>query len=216
MGLGVVQDANWHSMLAGRDRLPTPLRFELEPSYEFGARGRLYAQRRAAGYAAPSAPQAGDGPMIVLAEPIPYRTKGGIPRPIVQVPLLTATAKMGCMSFSLPAGPMWSQGTCPMSERGAVVKAAQGASDSDRAEVALQFESAPDRELISRGERVGELPARWVCNTCYAGKGHYDLSVNAMRQAIRLAWLKAALKAPHGFFVAQMVRAIENFRSMPK
>lgn len=216
MGLGVVQDANWHKMLAGRDELPTPLRFELEPSYEFGANGRLVQQRRAAGSANPQVPRAGDGPMIVLAEPIRHHTKGGIYRPIVQVPLLTATTKMSCMSFSLPAGPVWSRGTCPMAQRQSVVQAAQRATDPGAAEVHLQFEAAPDRPVIRRGEPVAEIPPKWVCDTCYAGKGNYDFSINAMRQAIRQAWLKAALAAPHGFFVAQMLRAIDNFRNLPK
>ena len=217
MALGV-QLANWPEMKLHRERVLRAKRIgvRINPSYGFGARGELVELKRKAGYASPSAVLPSDGPMLVLTRAYPYQTKGGIPKPITQLPLFTTTSKMGCLSYSLPAGPLWSIGTCQMSQRMTVQRELAA---RPHAELQLQFDAAPGRALRHRGEVVSEIPPRWVCDVCYAGKSHYRLyGDQAMKMAWRLAWTRAALKKRNDpeFFVREIVRGIENFRMLPK
>jgi hypothetical protein len=108
--------------------------------------------------------------------------------------LLSWTSKMGCPSFSLPAGSPIMAGTCPGADAGQSV--------------------VPDDKLFSGEERVFEITARrvrlsaTVCQHCYAEGGNYAYGSNTRHQVIRHLWTQQALD--NGSFVPTMIYAIDN------
>jgi len=194
--------AAWGTMERHRNKLPKDVGVQLELGYGFGKGGNLH---RIAGTKSP--PQPWRGAQIVLSPPFRYRTlgnprKGTKPKTISIsiLPLFTRTAKMTCYSFSLPAGPIPSGGTCPLSR-------AQNTAPLARRDdaVAEQFDSMPP----GGGDPV------YICDGCYAGKGNYvKYPLTAIRQSIRLAWTQAALRA--GTFASEMIRAIDQLLELPE
>ncbi len=96
-----------------------------------------------------------------------------------RVSLLTETAKMGCYSWNLPAGPRDLGGTCP--------SAALGFMYGTVAQAETQQEKA---------YRLSEAPIHvdtFICNGCYALKGNYrNLNQTAMMM-VRFAFVQTLL-----------------------
>jgi len=110
------------------------------------------------------------------------------------VDLLSWTKKMGCPSFSLPAGAPQLGGTCPGATAGqsVVPKAA--------------LEKAQARLEKITGRPV--LLADATCERCYATGGNYYYGSSLMAQMVRDIWTRQALK--DGTFVDTMSWAIDN------
>lgn len=156
----------------------------------------------------PQPAKARKGPNVVLAEPFVYTSpKTGEVTTVRRVTLFTNTSKMACPSFSLPAGPPASRGTCPASKQ-AVTERLRGTPSVER-----QFLEAPPHEHRTKRKTTIEPPL-YICDNCYAGKGRYVSSpLNAIRQTFRLAWTRAALDAD--VFVSEMTKAITAMRALP-
>jgi hypothetical protein len=184
---------NWEKMRENRAQLPASAKARLGLTYDFAAIQRLNDTE--------GRPSPRKGPYMVLERPYTYTVETtGESAHLATVPLFTATMKMACASFSLPAGPMESGGTCPASLETSVRKVAR-----TQPEVASQFADAPPHPDTGR--------PFYICDACYAGKGNYQrVPLNAIRQSIRLAWVKHALAA--GLFVPQMIKAIAYMRAL--
>lgn len=197
--------ADWAAVQRHRARLPQDIGFEKFPSYDFGRGGRLEQIAQSVGLK--SGPVRHTGPRLVLTTPYRYETTPTAKVDalwLTSVPLLSITQKMGCFSFSMPAGPMSGGGTCPLSLERVTAKLQRG---RGQAEVRRQFRAA-------EAEQSG-----YICDGCYAGKGSYvTYPLQAMRSVIRKAWTQAALdaSAPFDFFVMEMIKAISFTRAMPK
>jgi hypothetical protein len=114
--------------------------------------------------------------------------------------LLSWTMKMGCPSFSLPAGARETGGSCPgaMAGQSAVPKRAR----MDAQKFVLNVIDPGGRE-----NKDVEL-AMTVCNSCYATGGNYAYGSSQYHQVMRRIWTDAALKDRS--FVKTMSWAIEN------
>lgn len=136
--------------------------------------------------------------------------------PITMVRLFSITRKMSCLSYSLPAGPIWAKGSCPMAEPKTAASALNRSPDDT--ELRVQFAGAPNRESWRLNRTVERDGPVYVCDVCYAGKNHYSIYPNqAMIAAWRYAWTKAALKKQGGeFFVRAIVKGIKHFLAIPK
>lgn len=219
--------ADWESIGRYRSEAGATFAVELEPDHDYNVGSRTAAKKASVGMR-PSHPRT-DGPMLLLPEPlwVPYRTPAGGRKTerdgvwAVGTSLLSITGKMGCTSMSLPAGPIGAQGTCQMAKRrttqALAMRSDPDSADAFRQELRLQFDAAPPTPIYNRrGELVAEGPPAYICDGCYAGKGHYDkIALNIWRMMWRLAWVNAALEQPHGFFVTQMVRALTHFYELP-
>lgn len=184
---------NWDRMRENREKIPAAAHANLALTYDFAD-----VQRRNDTRGRPSARK---GPYLVLNQPYKYVIeKTNVSARLATVPLFTATMKMACASFSLPAGPSPSGGTCPASLEASVRKVAP-----TQPEVAAQFADAPPHPDTGR--------PFYICDACYAGKGNYQrVPLNAIRQSIRFDWVKRAMAAK--LFVPQMIKAIAYMRAL--
>lgn len=111
-----------------------------------------------------------------------------------RVDLLSWTKKMGCPSFSLPAGAPQLGGTCPGATAGQSV--------------------VPKAALQKAQERLEEITGKPVllpdaiCERCYATGGNYYYGSQLMAQMVRDIWTRQALKDDS--FVDTMSWAIDN------
>ena len=197
----IIQKAAWATMARHRAQVQDTVRCELPLSYDFGRGGRLH---QLLGSQAP--PAKGAGPQIVLERPYDYyAAKHGVIVPVAAIGCFTTTAKMSAMSFSLPAGPVASGGTCP-----AALPAVADKLAATQPAVAAQLRPVVDPIRPFAGQRLGD----YICTKCYAGKNMYVVSpLNAIRQTLRLRWTQDALAA--GAFVPEMIRALQFCRDLP-
>lgn len=137
-----------------------------------------------------------DGPGVQTGEkapPVPAWNPPASPK-AARFSLLSWTSKMGCPSFSLPAGPAESGGACPGAVGGQSI--------------------VPREALLAGARRVAELVGRpvrlqqAVCQYCYAEGGQYATWQVQLAQAVTYAWTRSALE--DGTFVDVMVYAIEG------
>jgi Gene product 88 len=111
-----------------------------------------------------------------------------------RVSMLTETAKMGCFSWNLPAGPPKLGGTCPSAALGFLFS---GADDAQR-------QGGDVLETGSAGKGAYRLDAKeapirygkFICNGCYALKGNYLTPNLAMMMVVRLALVRTLLRGP--------------------
>lgn len=111
-----------------------------------------------------------------------------------RVRVLGWTAKMGCPSFSLPAGPPQFGGACP----GAV--AGQSIVEADQA--------IPAERLVERVTREPVNLAEAVCEFCYAEGGNYRYGTKQLQQVVTLEWTRRAVD--DGSFVEVLDWAIKH------
>jgi hypothetical protein len=117
---------------------------------------------------------------------------------IRNIKLLSWTKKMGCPSFSLPAGAPQLGGTCPGAIGGQSV--------------------VPQKSLLAAQERIYKITGKPVslpdatCERCYATGGNYYYGSQLTAQTIRDLWARQAMK--DGTFVDTMSWAIENANYM--
>lgn len=133
---------------------------------------------------------------LVMDEPLPQIPAWNPPTQEGQrtASVLSWTTKMGCPSFSLPAGAVVMGGTCPGANAGQTV-------------VPVETLRARAREVRAvTGSPVSLAQA--ICQHCYAEGGQYSTGGVQYAQLIRLAWTRAALA--DGSFVPTMVWAIDN------
>jgi hypothetical protein len=141
-------------------------------------------------------------PYIPLARTImpeeTRRTKAGkwaIPAPINKVSLFTFTAKMGCASFSLAAGPSDIHGTCHASNlteekfRRYSQEAVDDGHFADLEAAKTGWRVEGDRKSIP----ISEVGGMFICDACYAGKGNYAYDSMAFYMAIKKVWVERAL-----------------------
>ena len=130
------------------------------------------------------------GPFIRIRPVFEYRTAEGKMKKFGKTGLFTWTSKMSCPSFSLPAGPAESGGTCPASKRRSV-----------EAEGSYQEYHPPLSSMPS-----GQI---YICDTCYAGKGRYLMYKSmSVGQMARLKWVTKQLR--NGTFTRKMTEAIAS------
>lgn len=110
------------------------------------------------------------------------------------VAVLGWTKKMGCPSFSLPAGPPEFGGSCPGSIGGQSIVPPRNLQRS-----ALQV-------LQLTGEQVNLADA--VCEWCYAEGGNYRYGSKQLAQVVLYMWTRRAVA--DGTFVAALDWAIKN------
>lgn len=106
--------------------------------------------------------------------------------------LLSWTSKMGCPSFSTPAGHPAIGGTCPGAHQSVV------AEDNVLVKIRRRVEA-----------EVGDLrPHAAICEFCYAEAGQYATGQVQFAQLLRLIWVRHALR--ERTFVPTMVAAIKE------
>ena len=132
--------------------------------------------------------QSTDPPALQWDKPIWGQHAGslkGVPaKGATRTILLTETDKMGCPSWSLPAGPLYEGGTCVMAGKDAT------------------------------GRQKWTPPgAANICDDCYALKNRYSFLEASTSQAARLAWVTHHLVAdPSGASLAHdLVTAIADY-----
>lgn len=108
--------------------------------------------------------------------------------------LLTWTSKMGCPSFSLPAGPGMFGGACPGALAGQSIVPRELARKQD--------------ETVARIIGQPVVLANCVCQWCYAEGGNYAYGSMQQHQVVRFLWVQEALK--DGSFHEVMDWAIKN------
>ena len=143
------------------------------------------------------------GPYIEVSGDFHYMTSGGwdakkkVERPpqrraFKTTTLFTWTSKMSCPSFSLPAGPVASGGTCPASKATAIQK------EGTYLKFSPSIERIPDGQLF-------------ICDTCYAGKGRYLMYKSmSLGQMARLSWTTQAVRS--GTFARKISEAISSLQ----
>jgi hypothetical protein len=133
--------------------------------------------------------------LLVLNEPVAgaeWNAAGGGKNR--KTDLLSWTLKMGCPSFSLPAGAPHMGGSCPGAQGGQSI--------------------IPTGDLLKGQEhvtRVTGLPVSLpdsVCERCYATGANYIYGSNVLGQSVRLNWVQAALRDKT--FVDVMSWAVEH------
>lgn len=134
-----------------------------------------------------------DGPMVRPDLPFPAWNPPASPD-ARRFSLLSWTSKMGCPSFSLPAGPIETGGSCP--------GAAGGQTIVPRPKLLASADLV--RKFVGRPVRLQQA----VCQYCYAEGGQYGTAGVQFAQAVTYAWTLSALQ--DGSFVDVMVHAIEN------
>jgi hypothetical protein len=115
-----------------------------------------------------------------------------------QFKVLSWTSKMGCPSFSLPAGALQVGGACPGAVAGQSI-----------VPVGDMLSAAKNvRDNIHRPVRLQQA----VCQYCYATKGKYATSGVQYAQLMRYIWTADALRSEEGTdrWVEAMVYAIDN------
>jgi hypothetical protein len=132
---------------------------------------------------------------LVLDQPITgasWNAAGG--QDIRRIDLLSWTSKMGCPSFSLPAGALEIGGACP----GAV--GGQSVVPEDALRAGQAHVTAVTQMPVSISNSI--------CEKCYATGGDYIYGSNVLAQSVRLMWVRAALKDKT--FVDTMAWAVEH------
>ena len=130
------------------------------------------------------------GPYLRISGDFHYSTSGGKRRPFRNTTLFTWTSKMSCPSFSLPAGPMESGGTCPAAKASSIQR--EGS----------YLKHSPSIDRIPEGQL-------FICDTCYAGKGRYLMYKSmSLGQAARLRWTQDAVRS--GTFSRKISEAIAS------
>jgi len=118
----------------------------------------------------------------------------------VSVELLTWTSKMGCWSFSLPAGAPVAGGTCP----GAV------AGQSVSSLVQIKGQARRVQQVLGAPVSVADA----ICQRCYAtGNSRYGRTNMIAKQTLLYAWTQAAVK--DGSFAEVMTAAIKGADTLP-
>jgi hypothetical protein len=119
-----------------------------------------------------------------------------------QFKLLSWTSKMGTPSFSLPAGPIQSGGSCP----GAV------AGQSIVPVPALLSGARRVQSVIGRPVRLQQA----VCQYCYAEGGQYSTGQVQFAQVLRYIWTRESMRTDEGIeaWVEAMVYAVDNAKYM--
>ena len=167
------QLANWNSLERNRAVFTGDVREELE--YEMVRFGKT-------GYSG--------GPKVAILGGFKYATAGGHNRPFNFTSLFTWTSKMSCPSFSIPAGPTESGGTCLAAKVSSIEK------EGTYVEHSKPFSQMP----------TGQKP---ICDLCYAGKGRYLMYKSmSLGQVAKLAWVRKTLRS--GTFVRRMAEAISS------
>ena len=125
-----------------------------------------------------------------------------------QVEVLSWTTKMGCPSFSLPAGPIESGGSCP------------GAKGGQSIVPVPAMKAGQDAVTAVTGEPVRLYQA--ICQFCYAEGGQYSTGQVQIAQVLRYIWTRDAASnvsfGPQGptfgpkavAWIEAMVYAIDN------
>jgi hypothetical protein len=109
--------------------------------------------------------------------------------------LLTKTSKMACPSYSLPAGPQVSGGTCPGANGGQSVMRPDGLRDGAA------------KVMRVTGKPVFLSDA--ICQHCYAtGNTRYGRTSMILKQTLVYAWTQSALA--DGSFVEVMTYAVDT------
>lgn len=138
-------------------------------------------------------------PPVELSESPPWSP---LPARYLGQSLLSGVAKMGCPSFSLPAGPGIFGGACPGATQGMTILPAE----------ILHNQAAKRRIMELTGMHREVSPEEWygdsVCQSCYAEGGSYSRSNNQLAGLARLIWAKQAVA--DGTFARTMVEAIER------
>ncbi len=130
------------------------------------------------------------------------------------VQLLSWTSKMGCWSWSLPAGHGTIGGACPGAAAGQSTSDAKVRDNQGRVVLrVLNKYPSPDVRTGRTGpvERIDLAAA--ICQTCYATGANYKYSDNIARGYLRWVWMEWALSKPargnfSNLFVQTMVAAI--------
>lgn len=151
-------------------------------------------------------------PSAIASDAVPWApmsAEGGLR----SVPLLSWTSKMGCWSWSLPAGHGTIGGACPGAAAGQSTSDAKVRDNQGRVvlKVLNQYPSPDVRTgRTAPVERIDLAAA--ICQTCYATGANYKYSDNIARSYLRWVWMEWALtqRATRGsnLFVQTMVTAI--------
>ena len=130
------------------------------------------------------------GPFIRISPSFEYRTAEGKIKAFSKATLFTWTSKMSCPSFSIPAGPKNSEGTCIAARRESITS--EGSYE----------EYHPSLDSMSEGQK-------FICDLCYAGKGRYLMYKSmSIGQMAKLAWVNKTLTS--GTFARRMSEALAS------
>jgi hypothetical protein len=115
-----------------------------------------------------------------------------------QFKVLSWTSKMGAPSFSLPAGPTQSGGSCPGAVAGQSIVPAQ----------ALLSGAARVQAILGHPVRLQQA----ICQYCYAEGGQYSTGQVQFAQVLRYIWTRESLRTVEGTqaWVEAMVYAIQH------
>ena len=204
----------WKTLEERRDFVDAIKGRDLIPSLKIRLERPSVSKKKKGGYSASAGPKIDLGTEIVLPPSIltpkqeegrrkdfvkkgePYKPPG--PIKISKVSLLTWTAKMGCASFSLPAGPIDRAGTCMMA--------------SEKSAADLEGKSGGWNGHIHPSLRGRDRADAYICDLCYAGKNNYlQYKTIAVAQRVRYRWATEALAA--GRFEDEIIRVIESIRN---
>jgi hypothetical protein len=106
--------------------------------------------------------------------------------PTSRAALLTWTSKMGCPSFSLPAGPPMFGGACPGSTAGQTIVPLDALLKSQRQVAKHTGVQSTDADAVLNA----------ICQRCYAEGENYAYASTQLAQIMRFAWVKVALEQP--------------------
>jgi hypothetical protein len=138
-------------------------------------------------------------PLVTSVEAPPWSPLGdGDERGTFKV--LANVSKMGCPSFSLPAGPGSLGGACPGATQGMSVVNGQLHDNAGKASIR--------RLSMMPAVSMDEWFATAVCQHCYAAKASYAYFSKQLAQVAVFAWTQHAVK--NGSFVPMMIEAIER------
>lgn len=137
---------------------------------------------------------------------------------VTNVPLTSWTSKMGCPSFSIPAGHGELGGTCPGAAAGQSVVSPRARDTQEKFVLTVLNDprfSPPNTAPIAEIDLAAA-----VCEHCYATGHNYLYADNAAYQMVKAAWVAWALEqptespygldgGPSNLFVDTMVAAID-------
>jgi hypothetical protein len=159
---------------------------EPSPYTLFDGRGSESVFRKVGKLRIEGTPEGHDAPVIVWDRKVWTSEKDGVPRPKdgkKRTSLLSATSKMSCPSFSLPAGPTSEAGSCAAAN------------------------------LATRGKGLRTEGKSYICDMCYSLEGRYPAFEVAFSQAARFHWVLSSLEEdPTGERLGQsLTSAITDF-----
>lgn len=136
--------------------------------------------------------------------------------------ILSSTGKMGCWSFSIPAGPPDLGGTCPgaaidfrMKKATWIDRKGKPHTDklNDRKIKQVRLDAYEGSEGLAH-------QGRFICNSCYAIGGSYGMPSGQIKAGILMEWLETILPLPdsdENSFFRVMIEAMEGkFRDSMK